>query len=184
MWSLWWRKWHWGRFSWSTSVSPANEHSTKFLMITQGRYNRLIGGFPYMLFRYHDFISVSHGASMSYQWPRQKLLAIPNELWGQFPWLIPPFLLSCCSLLLLHGAVFIQCIYHFTRFWHTQCFLEMEPPCIWWKLSVLCQFSSYRVQWTHATQIPSHSSSKSHILLPLLQSCQSTKALYNILLTC
>jgi hypothetical protein len=25
-----WTKWHWGRFSPSTSVSPANLHSTKF----------------------------------------------------------------------------------------------------------------------------------------------------------
>jgi hypothetical protein len=25
---LWWTKWHWGRFSPSTSVSPANSHST------------------------------------------------------------------------------------------------------------------------------------------------------------
>jgi hypothetical protein len=28
MWDLWWTKWHWGRFSPSTSVSPANFHST------------------------------------------------------------------------------------------------------------------------------------------------------------
>jgi hypothetical protein len=28
MWDLWWTKWHWGRFSPSTSVSPANPHST------------------------------------------------------------------------------------------------------------------------------------------------------------
>jgi hypothetical protein len=27
-WHLWWTKWHWGRFSPSTSVSPANSHST------------------------------------------------------------------------------------------------------------------------------------------------------------
>jgi hypothetical protein len=29
MWGLWWTKWHWGKFSPSTSVSPANSHSTK-----------------------------------------------------------------------------------------------------------------------------------------------------------
>jgi hypothetical protein len=29
MWNLWWTKWNWGRFSPSTSVSPANPHSTK-----------------------------------------------------------------------------------------------------------------------------------------------------------
>jgi hypothetical protein len=28
MWDLWWTKCHWGRFSLSTSVSPANSHST------------------------------------------------------------------------------------------------------------------------------------------------------------
>jgi hypothetical protein len=27
---VWWTKWHWGRFSPSTSVSPANSHSTDF----------------------------------------------------------------------------------------------------------------------------------------------------------
>jgi hypothetical protein len=27
---LWWTKWRWGRFSPSTSVSPANLHSTNF----------------------------------------------------------------------------------------------------------------------------------------------------------
>jgi hypothetical protein len=39
---LWWTKWHWGRFSPSTSVSPAKLQSTKFsiLTITRGRYNR------------------------------------------------------------------------------------------------------------------------------------------------
>jgi hypothetical protein len=28
MWDLWWTKWHWGRFSQSTSVSLVNSHST------------------------------------------------------------------------------------------------------------------------------------------------------------
>jgi hypothetical protein len=28
MWDLWWTKWHWRRFSPTTSVSPANLHST------------------------------------------------------------------------------------------------------------------------------------------------------------
>jgi hypothetical protein len=28
MWDLWWIKWNWGMFSPSTSVSPANSHST------------------------------------------------------------------------------------------------------------------------------------------------------------
>jgi hypothetical protein len=41
---LWWTKWHWGRFSPSTSVSPANLHSTNFSTITLiyhlGLYNR------------------------------------------------------------------------------------------------------------------------------------------------
>jgi hypothetical protein len=34
MWDLWWTKWRWGRFSPSTSVSPANLHSTNFSTIT------------------------------------------------------------------------------------------------------------------------------------------------------
>jgi hypothetical protein len=29
MWDLWWTKWHWSRFSPSTSVSLANSHSTE-----------------------------------------------------------------------------------------------------------------------------------------------------------
>jgi hypothetical protein len=43
---LWWTKRHWGRFSLSTSVSPANHHSTNFsiIIITQGWHNRPIGG--------------------------------------------------------------------------------------------------------------------------------------------
>jgi hypothetical protein len=43
-WDLWWTKWHWGRFSPSTSVSPANLHSTNYSTITLiyhlGLYNR------------------------------------------------------------------------------------------------------------------------------------------------
>jgi hypothetical protein len=43
-WGLWWTKRHWGRFSPSTSVSPAN-HSTNFsIIITRGWDNRPIGG--------------------------------------------------------------------------------------------------------------------------------------------
>jgi hypothetical protein len=34
MWDLWWTKWRWGRFSPSTSVSPANLPSTNFSTIT------------------------------------------------------------------------------------------------------------------------------------------------------
>jgi hypothetical protein len=43
---LWWTKWHWGSFSPSTSVSLANQHSTKFsiIIITRGKYKRPIGG--------------------------------------------------------------------------------------------------------------------------------------------
>jgi hypothetical protein len=46
MWGLWWTKRHWGRFSPSTSFSPANHHSTNFsiIIITRGWQNRLIGG--------------------------------------------------------------------------------------------------------------------------------------------
>jgi hypothetical protein len=34
MWDLWWTKWHWDRFSLSTSASPANLHSTNCSTIT------------------------------------------------------------------------------------------------------------------------------------------------------
>jgi hypothetical protein len=37
MWGLWWTKWHWGRFSPNTSVSPASFHPTDcstFIIIT------------------------------------------------------------------------------------------------------------------------------------------------------
>jgi hypothetical protein len=46
MWDLWWTKWHWGRFSPSTSVSPSDHHSTNFsiIIITRGWHNRPIGG--------------------------------------------------------------------------------------------------------------------------------------------
>jgi hypothetical protein len=46
MWGLWWTKRHWGRFSLSTSVSPANHHSTNFsiIIITRGWRSRPIGG--------------------------------------------------------------------------------------------------------------------------------------------
>jgi hypothetical protein len=46
MWVFWWTKRHWGRFSPSTSVSPANHHSTNFwiIIITRGWHNRPIGG--------------------------------------------------------------------------------------------------------------------------------------------
>jgi hypothetical protein len=41
---LWWTKQHWGRFSPSTSVSPAN-HPTNFsIIITWGWHNRPISG--------------------------------------------------------------------------------------------------------------------------------------------
>jgi hypothetical protein len=33
MWDLWWTKWHWGRFSPSTSVSTANSHSTDYSIL-------------------------------------------------------------------------------------------------------------------------------------------------------
>jgi hypothetical protein len=45
MWGLWWTKRHWGRFSPSTSVYPAN-HSIKFsiIIITRSGHSRPIGG--------------------------------------------------------------------------------------------------------------------------------------------
>jgi hypothetical protein len=45
-WYLRWTKWHWDRFSQSTSASPANFLSTKFsfITITRGRYNRTFSG--------------------------------------------------------------------------------------------------------------------------------------------
>jgi hypothetical protein len=41
MWDLWWTKWRWGRFSLSTSVSPANLHGPQSSSsIIWGLYNR------------------------------------------------------------------------------------------------------------------------------------------------
>jgi hypothetical protein len=42
MWDLWWTKRHWGRFSPSTSIPPADHHSTKFsiIIITRGWHNK------------------------------------------------------------------------------------------------------------------------------------------------
>jgi hypothetical protein len=34
MWDMWWKKWRWAKFSPSTSVSPANHHSTNFSTTT------------------------------------------------------------------------------------------------------------------------------------------------------
>jgi hypothetical protein len=42
MWDLWWTKWRWGRFSPSTSVSPANLHSTNFSTITIAHHLGLV----------------------------------------------------------------------------------------------------------------------------------------------
>jgi hypothetical protein len=44
--NLWWTKLHWGRFSPSTSVSPANSHSTDSFtfIIIRGWYNRPVSG--------------------------------------------------------------------------------------------------------------------------------------------
>jgi hypothetical protein len=46
MWTLWQTKWHWGRFSPSTSVSLDNHHSTNFsiIIIIRGCHNRPTGG--------------------------------------------------------------------------------------------------------------------------------------------
>jgi hypothetical protein len=51
MWDLWWTKWHGGRFSPSTLVSPANSHSTTYstliiiiIIIIRGWYNKQNGG--------------------------------------------------------------------------------------------------------------------------------------------
>jgi hypothetical protein len=43
---LWWTKWHWGKFTPSTSVFLTNHYSTKFsiLIITRGKYNMRIAG--------------------------------------------------------------------------------------------------------------------------------------------
>jgi hypothetical protein len=42
MWDLRWTKWRWGRFSPSTSVSPASFHSTNFFTITITYHLRLV----------------------------------------------------------------------------------------------------------------------------------------------
>jgi hypothetical protein len=47
-WDLWWTKWRWGRFSPSTSVSPANLHSTNFsiILITIGTIGHSVADVP------------------------------------------------------------------------------------------------------------------------------------------
>jgi hypothetical protein len=42
MWDLWWIKWRWDRFSPSTSVFPANLHSTNFSTITLTYHPELV----------------------------------------------------------------------------------------------------------------------------------------------
>jgi hypothetical protein len=42
MWDFWWTKWHWGRFSQSTSISPANLHSADFSTITIAHHPGLV----------------------------------------------------------------------------------------------------------------------------------------------
>jgi hypothetical protein len=42
MWDLWWTKWRWGRFSPSTSVSPANLYSIDLFTITITYYSGLV----------------------------------------------------------------------------------------------------------------------------------------------
>jgi hypothetical protein len=46
MWNLWWTKRHRGKFSPSTSLSPANHYSTNFsiIIITRGWHNMPVGG--------------------------------------------------------------------------------------------------------------------------------------------
>jgi hypothetical protein len=42
MWDWWWTSWRWGRFSPSTSVTPANLHSTNFFTITITYHSGLV----------------------------------------------------------------------------------------------------------------------------------------------
>jgi hypothetical protein len=47
MWDLWWTKWHWGRCSPNTSISPANSHTTDcstIIIYHQDWYNRIVSG--------------------------------------------------------------------------------------------------------------------------------------------
>jgi hypothetical protein len=46
MWDFWWTKWHWGRFSLSTSVSPVNSHSTDYLSSGAGTIGQLVADVP------------------------------------------------------------------------------------------------------------------------------------------
>jgi hypothetical protein len=57
MWDLWWTKWHWGRFSPSTSVFLANSHSTncsrRSTSIVSGCYNWPVSGWRTKWVRSH-----------------------------------------------------------------------------------------------------------------------------------
>jgi hypothetical protein len=46
MWDLWWKKWHWGRFSPSTSVFPANSHSTDYPSSGAGTIGQILADVP------------------------------------------------------------------------------------------------------------------------------------------
>jgi hypothetical protein len=51
MWDLWWTKWFWGRFFPSTSVFPANSHSTDcstfiIIIIGAGITGQLVADVP------------------------------------------------------------------------------------------------------------------------------------------
>jgi hypothetical protein len=69
-WDLWWTKWRWGRFSPSTSVSPANLHSTKFsiIIITQGKCGSSLDSTPHYanLKKNHTFLIFRHIEKMDY----------------------------------------------------------------------------------------------------------------------
>jgi hypothetical protein len=79
MWGLWLTKWRWGKFSPSTSVSPAN-HSTNFsiIIITRGWHNRPISG------RSAEFIQLDVDIGSEFAWePRPRSLA--SEAWPPEP---------------------------------------------------------------------------------------------------
>jgi hypothetical protein len=82
MWDLWWTKWHWGRFSPSTSVSPANSHSPNapqhhHISSGAGTVGQTVAAVPTKWTQSHPMRKINNGDDFIHS--DSKLL------WG-FPW--------------------------------------------------------------------------------------------------
>jgi hypothetical protein len=91
MWGLWWTKRHWGRFSPSTSVSPANQPiNFSIIIITRGWHNRPISG------RGADWTqldSTHHYTNLKIFTTRESPVETPLVAW------IYIYMIRCCIML-------------------------------------------------------------------------------------